>query len=180
MDFRFSTYFKLQPIEQCIVCPLRFHLTERPEFNETPYVTVDLLDKPHSSELLFRCNFTRANERLFYKTTWYLEGAPFYTFEPTEWNSDDFDYIANTTLTEQLLRQNGVTKAGFNLQCSVQALYGPGQASSSGGLSEIQFVGVKIHVCHFGNKRKHGTTFWLREKHVQYIFISQSLLDVAR
>ncbi|XP_048247562.1 uncharacterized protein LOC125377686 [Haliotis rufescens] len=140
----FSIYFLPQaPIHRAVYC-LSSNVQELPVFNEIPQVTFDLLDKLYSSELLFRCNFTRANESLSYKTTWYLEGAPFYTFEPMEWNSDDFDYVANRTLTEEILRENGVAKAGFNLQCRVQALYGLDQASSSGGLSEVQFVGVKI------------------------------------
>ncbi|XP_048247561.1 uncharacterized protein LOC124131984 isoform X2 [Haliotis rufescens] len=140
----FEVYLLPQaPVHRAVYCLVANH-GGSPQFDEKPRITFELMDKEYSSELLFRCNFTRSSEDLFYKTIWYVEGAPIYTFEPLEWNSDDFDYIANRTLTEQLLKDNGVEKAGFNLQCGVQALYAPGGATSSGELSEVQFVGVKI------------------------------------
>ncbi|XP_048247588.1 uncharacterized protein LOC125377692 [Haliotis rufescens] len=131
------------PVHRAVYC-LVANPEASPQFDEKPNITFELMDKELSSELLFSCYFNRSSENLFYKTIWYVEGAPIYTFEPLEWNSDDFDYIANRTLTEQLLKDNGVEKAGFNLQCGVQALYAPGGATSSGKLSEVQFVGVKI------------------------------------
>ncbi|XP_046558339.1 uncharacterized protein LOC124267463 [Haliotis rubra] len=136
-------YLPQAPVHRAVYC-LSASPGAPPEFIVTSTVNFGLLHKPSSSELLSFCNFTRSSENLFYKTIWYVEGAPIYTFKPLEWSSDDTDYIDSRKLTEQLLQENGIEKAGFYLQCGVQAMYGLGKTTSSGELSKAKFVGVKI------------------------------------
>ncbi|XP_046570130.1 uncharacterized protein LOC124278469 [Haliotis rubra] len=121
------------PVHRAVYC-LVASSGAPPEFDEKPTISFELFDKHNSSELLSFCNFTRSSDNLFYKTIWYVAGAPIYTFEPQQWSSDDFDYIASRMLTEQLLQQKGVEKAGFYLRCAVQAMYNPGETTSSGGI----------------------------------------------
>ncbi|XP_046360322.2 uncharacterized protein LOC124137891 [Haliotis rufescens] len=98
-----------------------------------------------SSELLFRCQFNRSStQKLWYETSWYVNDVLTTTFDPMEWTSGGFDYVANNTLTEAILKTNGISKAGFNLSCAVRAQFAQGLPKGNHSFSDMDFIGIKI------------------------------------